>query len=190
MIKVAIRGSKKCQFWQVFETPCKTKIILQYSPNMGINHRSQFSPYFLFIWPQQGPHSTVKSDKFFSWYASSWFLTLWGIFEIENNFNNFEGNWKYAFFQKTTKTTTMFYSYLNNQMSLRDAFVFKTNGTITYTTSYRCSLWSFFTSRGIKPLNCCILKMRKISLISFAFVFLFQGQPNFILLKKGPPLLH
>ena len=44
-----MRGSNTCQLWQFFGTPCKTKIILQYSPDMGMNHRSQFPPYFLLI---------------------------------------------------------------------------------------------------------------------------------------------
>ena len=58
------KGLQKWRFLQFFWTPCKTKIVLQYSPDMEITPRCQISPYFWF------------SEKFFSRYASSWFLTI------------------------------------------------------------------------------------------------------------------
>ena len=64
-------------FFQFFWTPCKTKIVLQCSPAMEINHRCQISPYFLFFWLHLWPYSTVKSENCFSRYASSSFLTIW-----------------------------------------------------------------------------------------------------------------
>ena len=51
--------------------------------------------------------------------------------------------------------------YLNNQISLRGRFVFKTNGRISSITSYKDHCCSFFTSWVIKQQKCCILKILK-----------------------------
>ena len=51
--------------------------------------------------------------------------------------------------------------YLSNQISLRDRFVFKTNGRIFSITSYKDHCCSFFTSWVIKQQKSCILKVLK-----------------------------
>ena len=59
-----IRGHKRRHFWQFWGVPYKTKIVLKYSPNIGMDHGCQFPPYFWIFWPQKYSQSIENVTNF------------------------------------------------------------------------------------------------------------------------------
>ena len=81
--------------------------------------------------------------------AELWAKQFWVFFEKQGNSQ---------FFRKHPK---LFCLYLSNQISLRDCFVFKTNGRISSISSYKDHCCSFFTSWVIKQQKWCVLTILK-----------------------------
>ena len=84
--KGCYKGLQKMSILAFFGTPCETKIILQYSLDMGINHRNKFSHIFWFSGLSNGiiQHSYFQNIGFVEPKEANKFLykcepSLWSI---------------------------------------------------------------------------------------------------------------